>query len=277
MKIPVAYVSYNIAREPLLFGDQVMMKDIFDNHNEFEITKGLNSRLEGAIVSMALFQNELYIENLNADIAKLKWVIIILTANEFGSEAYKKIKHPNMKIWLQTPKQSDQADRFLPLGYPTQITRKAYDKKYDWYFAGQVTNPHRVACVKVLEKIPNGRLLKTPGFGLGYEFGEYIKYMGESKIAPCPSGPATPDTYRVYEALESGCIPIVDSPWYWEKVLQTLELPMLNDWSELPRLMKFELDKWHVVSEDISNWWKNFKGDIYTNLINDIKELRSAI
>ena len=29
-------------------------------------------------------------------------------------------------------------------------------------------------------------------------------------MIPCPSGPATPDSFRLWEALEAGCVPIAD-------------------------------------------------------------------
>lgn len=270
MKIPVIYESYNIARPPLLFGDQVMMKDLLDRP-EFDTTVGINSRFEGAIVSLPLHHNEQYMDNLNADISKLKWVLLILTANEFGSDAYKKIEHPNMKIWLQTPKESDEADKFLPLGYPTKVSPKGLSKKYDWFFSGQVNNPDREACYKQLERMEGGKLVRTAGFWQGFEHPEYIKYMAQAKIIPCPSGPETPDTFRLYEALELGCIPVVDNPWYWGKLFGKHPIPTVKSWEDLPSVIE------NPPNFDISFWWERFKEQLVHNLFEDIAELRSRV
>lgn len=272
--IPVCYQSYNVARQPLLFGDQVMMKDIFDSHAEFYITTGINNRFDGAVVTMPLHQNELYIDNLNADLSKLKWVLLILTANEFGSDAYKDIKHPNMKIWLQTPKQSDEADRFLPLGYPTEIKPKRVKKKYQWFFSGQITNPVREQCVEVLRELKDGKLIETAGFWQGVEHSEYIKLMAQSRVIPCPSGPATPDTFRLYEALELGCIPIVDSSWYWYKLFGMPPFPILENWNNLPIVMS-TIQNNERFAKTIFDWWGNFKDELIKNLFADIKELEN--
>lgn len=272
--IPMMYVSYNVARDPMLFGDQVMMRDLLEPHVE-EIV-GFNSNQEGAIVTMPLHQNQDYIDNLNADIRHLKWVIVILTANEFGSDAYKEIKHPNKKIYLTTPKQDDVADRFLPLGYPSIIKKPIVEKKYDWCFMGQVTNDTRRECVKELKKLPNGYLLETEGFSQGLPYDEYIEVMAQSKVVICPSGPATPDTYRVYEALQLGCIPIVDNGWYWHKIFDAPPITVVDNWEELPSLVQTEFD-YLYRSTVVGKWWMHQKANILGNIFYDIQELRANI
>ena len=43
----------------------------------------------------------------------------------------------------------------------------------------------------------------------------YAALLNDSVLAPCPSGNAHPETYRVYEALECGALPIVDTDYYF--------------------------------------------------------------
>jgi len=271
--IDVIYESYNIARQPILFGDQVMLRTLFFNTPAFKSHvsfMGLNSKVKGAIVNLSLFHNEEYIDLLNADLRRLDWVLLVLTSNEFGSDAYKQIKHPNMKIWLQTPKKSDKADLFLPIGFPTEIFPIEAEKKHMWMFAGQVTNDVRRECVKVLKKMPTkGLIIETQGFNQGLPHEDYLRAMAESEYIICPSGPATPDTYRVYEALELERTPIVDSPWYWNKVFGKNPLPKVEKWNELPDLVLS--DKIHA---EVRDWWKQYKLKLDKHLSDDIAELR---
>ena len=37
------------------------------------------------------------------------------------------------------------------------------------------------------------------------------KILVSTEFIPCPNGFFHPETYRLYEALESGCIPIVEN------------------------------------------------------------------
>jgi hypothetical protein len=276
--IPVIYLSYDEERAPLLFGDQMMINTIFKSHKEFKKFIGLNGEIhEGAIITMSLYHNEKYMDKLNKYISNLDWVLIIFTGNELNSDAYRELKHPNMKIWLQTPKENDEADRYLPFGYPSNIEYKEEKKKYDWFFAGQVTHKARIDCMNQLKKLPNGKLLETNGFNKGYPYEEYIKYMVESKIIPCPAGPATPDTYRVYEALEVGSLPIVDNDWYWKKVFGFNPFPFVENWKHFSKHYYYELSQFDEKIKLIKHWWKSYKKSLYYNLIDDVNELRSNL
>lgn len=274
--IPVIYESYNIARSPLLFGDQIMLRELYEK-NGFEIIVGNRDNVEGAIFNISLYHNEAYIDQLNADISKLKWVVMVLTSNEFGSNFYKKIKHPNMKIWLQTPKKYDSADKFLPIGYPAIIENTVNEKVYDWIFAGQVTNDTRKSCVKRLKKMKNGKLVKTDGFAKGLPHEDYVYEMSRAKFAICPSGPATPDTFRVYEALELGLVPIVDNRWYWKKLGLSGMLNIVDDWSELPKLFPTLLKKYEALNLTSAQKWSKYKQGLENDLLFAIEELRNNI
>ena len=59
---------------------------------------------------------------------------------------------------------------------------------------------------------PSDLLYITDGFARGIEQDEYLDLLAAAREAPCPPGPNTPDTFRLYEALEAGCQPVVDQP-----------------------------------------------------------------
>ena len=43
-----------------------------------------------------------------------------------------------------------------------------------------------------------------------------VKKIWKSIFVPCPRGNSSPDTFRLYEALEAGSIPIVERDEYWD-------------------------------------------------------------
>jgi hypothetical protein len=275
--INVLWKSYDPKRPPRLFGDQVMLDEIFvTNSHEFNYKEDN----DGAIVCFSAVNNEQHIDKLNTDLAKLKWVLLIMTANENGNQIYKKIKHPNMKLWLQTPSPDDIADRFIGLGYPTVINKAATEEQYDWFFSGQVTHKRREECVEVLKKLPYGKLNCTEGFNQGYDYPEYISHMAKAKFIPCPAGAVTPDTFRVYEALEVGSIPILDDDGtgYWDKIFgKDHPLPVMRNWSNLEKSMDHLLNVWELAYLPIRDWWSGYKKEVHDNLIADVKELRSTV
>lgn len=280
--ISVIWQTYNKERRARLFGDQVFINCLFDNFTHYDGFENYDLS-DGAIVVMPLNYNENSIDELNTDIAKLSWCLIILTSNESGSQNYRNIKHPNMKIWLQTPIGSDEADRFLGFGYPSIIEKVINKKEYEWFFAGQVNHQRRLDCVRELKKLKNGKLIETAGFYQGLPQSEYMDLMSKSKIVLCPGGPATPDSFRLYEALEMGCIPIVDMHYgnkeyngdYWDKVFGDCPLIKINEWVGVADAIEHELANYDDRVIEISEWWTNKKKEIQNNLLNDIEELRS--
>lgn len=267
----VLYESYNPERMPIWYGDQIMMKKIYEDMG-FKTVASLDG-LDGAIINLSLHHNQHYMSLLNRDIKKLKWVIIVLTSNESQTDAYKEIKHPNMKIWLQTPKQKDRADFYLPIGYPSKIDLQTTKTK-DWFFAGQITNPTRNDCAKVLSKLKGGELKRTEGFSQGFPYEDYLQKMGRAKVVPCPSGPAIPDTFRVYEALELGCIPVVDNGWYWNKLFPHHPLSVVEEWKDFPAMLDFELQNFKQRQTEVQSWWLEYRVNLIDSLNSQIKGLQ---
>ncbi len=139
------------------------------------------------------------------------------------------------------------------------------ERIYDWSFCGQVTHERRRQCIEQLRKLPKGKLVETDGFGRGLEHEEYFRILTQSKIVPCPCGPATPDTYRMCEALEAGAVPIIDTVslpgihGYWEMTLPDHPLPFVNEWSELPAVMETVLNDYERIQRLCQYWWMGYK------------------
>lgn len=283
MKIPLIFKNYNPNTRSHFFGEQIFIYELIKNF--VEEVESLDN-LDGAVIFIRSNSNLTYIKQFNEEIAKLKWCLIIVTENENCNNFYKMIKHKNCKIWLQTPGAFDNADYYLPFGWPTNI-ESSYNKerKYDWFFSGQVTHSRRIKCVESLRGIKNGNLIETGGFGQGLAHSEYIENMRQSKIVPCPGGAIIPDTFRVYEALESGCVPVVDRHGglvyyegdYWNKVLGEVPFPVVTYWKNLPVIIKRILTDWPKKQLEVSKWWENYKLRVKEDFLIHIRSLESNL
>ena len=55
---------------------------------------------------------------------------------------------------------------------------------------------------------------------------------------PCPNGFVHPETYRLYEALECGCIPIVENAYrYYDRLFPSNPFIKIDKWSEAQSIM----------------------------------------
>lgn len=124
--------------------------------------------------------------------------------------------------------------------------------------------PPATACGENLYVMPSN------GFAGGYNVGLYSAIMEDSIFAPCPSG-NNPETIRLYDALELGCIPIsLPHEFLFSKealaMIGPIPFPILGSWAELPQFLE------EMKSKAISNpneilelqhrcidWWSRFK------------------
>lgn len=295
--IDVCWPSYHARTSRYGSWDMAFLEDIlggeeyveYAHHETFESAKDA----EGIVLVIPGQHHAGDIDRLNEDVAKYKWVLLCLLGDEESLFDIGAFKHPNSSVWIQS-RATSLADRprfHLPWGY-THETRKYAnpdaEKKTNWFFSGQVTHIRRQQCVNVLRRMPNGLLNQTVGFTQGFDRPEYYRLMGESKIVVCPAGVVTPDSFRIWEALESRCVPIVDgmSPrpekcgtaHWWETILGTdpPPFPVIYDWNDLPRVMDEQLRQWPANELQINMWWINYKERMRNMMAADIGRLRSA-
>lgn len=127
-------------------------------------------------------------------------------------------------------------------------------------------------------------LMPSNGFAGGYNVGLYSAIMEDSIFAPCPSG-NNPETIRLYDALELGCIPISLSHEFLISkdalaMIGPIPFPILGSWTELPQFLD------EMKAKAISNpneildlqqrcidWWSNFKMAIQQKIASRIESL----
>ena len=142
--------------------------------------------------------------------------------------------HPNQ---LKHPKVE-----FFGLGYKRDflkyLTNDNIERQLTWCFAG---TPHgeREQALELFQKVKNNKVHICSGFGAadGISTEDYAKMLQSSVFALCPEGQDSMDSFRIYEALEAGCIPITKNfskqftirPSYWHAVFHGVqELPFIS-------------------------------------------------
>lgn len=239
----------------------------------------------GAVVVIPARHHTGDIDSINALLSGLPWCLVILTSDEERVFPLEKLDHPNMAVWVQTPAAGDECDWVLPVGYPPHLPALLreidYPAKASWFFAGQVNNSRRKACVEFLRGTPGGRLVETPGFTQGLPHDEYAQALADARVVLCPSGPETVDTFRVAEALEAGCIPVADTAtphddqaWYWPLVFGgELPFPVISDWSTLGDIV-FESPR---MENRCSAWWQRYKRELAGRVSDTVRRLSGVM
>lgn len=124
----------------------------------------------------------------------------------------------------------------------------------------------------------------TSAFGQGYKLGMYSVAMEYSIFAPCPAG-NSPETIRLYDALELGCIPICLNHRFLHSpvALGEVPFPVLNDWSELPAFLAqyreiIQTDPAHVqaLQQTCIQWWNDFKAARFGHIAERFLQLRNS-
>lgn len=227
-------------------------------------------------------------EKFNRATNNLDWVLYVSIGDEGGTWPYHLLEHKNKKVWIQTPKPGlNKADRYLIEGYPPDcqdLLSSIGDihRTYDWYFAGQVNHERRTECAKALSTMFHGKFCPTSGFWQGLGRDEYYTNMRMAKVIPCPSGPLTPDSFRFAEAMEAGCIPILDAyaldhvRGYWTVVFGTHPFRVIENWSYLPEMVQAVIDNFDEEQKKTQLWWKQYKQAMQTVwLSQDLISLRA--
>lgn len=311
MKTFVVWQSYKKETPNRGYWDYQILEDIFSRQmwspvlaNEFEHVNSIQDvprKAEGCIIIIPArhHAHEQWLDKLNDDMVRFKWCIFMAIGDEESEFPIWRLKHRNCRIWLQMPR--DQQNKHekvhvkLLNGYPTDMRKYAgkfkeeeLSKPIDWSFAGQDTHYRRHIFVEYGQSIggmpgpefgTGAVLIKTEGFTQGIEHDKYYELMASSKIVPCPSGAAAPDSFRFAEALESGCIPLADNrssnanypPGYWSYVFdEEPPFPIVDDWRSFPSILLDTMKNWKPLANKIGSWWLQYKRKLTYKLEDDI-------
>jgi hypothetical protein len=177
--------------------------------------------------------------------------------------------HPNQ---LNHPKVS-----FFGLGYKREFTKylkteESAERSLAWSFAG---TPHgdRQSMLEAFQIFKNNQIHTCSGFGAddGLSTKKYVNMLRQSTFALCPEGQDSMDSFRLYEALEAGCIPITKTyskqfmikPSYWHGIFRGIhDLPFIygDTWEEcVERVKTIPTEEVRALKEDCETMWIYYK------------------
>lgn len=220
------------------------------------------------------------------DLLLMPWGVLIATSDEADVFGWDLIDPwpDHIMLWVQTPRPDHHypdGTVFFGCGAPNgpDETNRAFTRDIDVFYSGQLGHERRMMAWNALVElaIPTGphnvHATSTAGFTQGMEQSEYLFHMSRAWLAPAPSGPRTQDSFRAYEALECGAIPILDGlrpmsrgAGYWEMVGMADVAPVIDDWSMLPGVVDEILaDRswWAALTQ---SRWQRYKRTLVQNL-----------
>lgn len=276
----ISPVGHGFSNDKWDFG---IVQEIFDKYDIEVIQTTESVSAERAFVAIPSFEWSNKERELTELIRPIKRVVLIVTAGEANELKIDKIRHRNMEVWVQYPFRNNAHHNMLPTGAPSTLNKMniAYPGKKldDLFFAGQINHQRRKSLAEAIEKIPNASYHPTDGFAQGFEQSKYYDLMSKSKIVPAPAGVVSIDSFRVYEALELMCIPILDRVsssgddyGFWELLFDTCPLPQTADWSSLNSIKDELLKDYPNNMHQAVSWWIRTKHNIGKKMMEQINE-----
>ena len=158
----------------------------------------------------------------------------------------------------------------IPLGYKSGVLDKKIEKrKYKWAFVGTPHKSSRHDLLFQFSEIKPFFSHKTEKFNAKIiSADEMAEVLSSTIFMPCPNGFVHPETYRLYEALECGCIPIVENTYkYYDRLFPGNPFIKVNIWSEAKPILKgWDSGQIKKKQEECESWWKSYKTELQ-NLI----------
>ena len=98
------------------------------------------------------------------------------------------------------------------------------------------------------------------------------KILSSTDFIPCPNGFFHPETYRVYEALECECIPIVENAFkYYDRLFPQNPFLKIDKWIDAkPIINGWSRNQINRKREECKLWWNNYKIQLQKNILNKI-------
>ncbi len=207
-------------------------------------------------------------EHIQKIIRKLKWVVLFSTSDEEQRFPWWDLTHRRMTRWVSSAKAPhlESADHLIPVGptphgmaIPGRVS-DPWNRPHAWGFLGQMTHERRAQAMAAMAPIPLGYMRTSFGFAQGLDPEEYAAKMTAFRFAPAPGGPVSPDTFRAWESIYAGCVPLLDmyadngsGEGLWQAMFPDGALmPIVSDWETELVEMKME---WAPPAYVIQGWW----------------------
>ena len=164
----------------------------------------------------------------------------------------------------------------LPIGYKSGISYRTQkkDRRYKWNFIGTSHKSSRHDLLFQLSTVQPSFTFKTIKFNDKkiVEVNEMSEILSSTSFVPCPNGFVHPETYRLYEALECQCIPIIENTYrYYDRMFPENPFLKITKWLDAKKI----IDNWS--KEQIDNkrkecmfWWHQYKFKLQQDILKQI-------
>jgi len=159
----------------------------------------------------------------------------------------------------------------LPIGYKSGVKLKTNGngRKYKWAFLGTPHKSSRHDLLFQLSNIEPSFCHKTKAFDKQtIEVNKMNDILSSTIFIPCPNGFVHPETYRLYEALECGCVPIVESTYkYYDRLFPNNPFIKVDKWIEAKKIIATWKDEQIIKKREECNlWWTKLKNKIQISI-----------
>ena len=149
----------------------------------------------------------------------------------------------------------------LPRIQPGRRINPQTSRRYAWSFCGNrvASRFEMLATFSGLEPayvLPQGQRIPPA---------EFQEVLAQSKFVPCPMGNVMLETWRAYEALEAGCIPLLERRTtldYYRNLLGDHPIPTFSSWRDARRFVCREVQKPEQLDRrqaELAEWWRGAK------------------
>tara|TARA_Y100000590_G_scaffold7829_1_gene9865 strand:+ start:586 stop:1476 length:891 start_codon:yes stop_codon:yes gene_type:complete len=162
----------------------------------------------------------------------------------------------------------------IPIGYKSGVLNKEKNiRKYKWAFVGTPHKSSRHDLIFQLSDIEPFFSHKTQKFDEKIiSVDEMSEALSSTHFIPCPNGFVHPETYRLYEALECGCIPIVEDTYnYYDRLFPNNPFIKVNKWSDAKPIIKgWEEEQIKRKKSECEVWWSEYKNNLQEFIRNKV-------
>jgi len=162
----------------------------------------------------------------------------------------------------------------IPIGYKSGVFNiNKNSRKYKWAFAGTPHKSSRHDLLFQLSGIEPFFCHKTKKFDQKIiSVDKMNEALCSTEFLPCPNGFFHPETYRVYEALECGCIPIVENAYkYYDRLFPRNPFLKIDMWADAKPIIKnWQQNQIIKKRNECINWWDNLKNKLQESIKNKI-------
>lgn len=242
------------------YWDQKLLEELFKGCEHVETSSIEPETREAIVVIPGPYQAE-YIDQLNAELAKVAKPTVIITSDEENKFPLDELKHVNMRVfaYYYNPKYTSKI-HWLPIGPANVFTIDVPTKTQDFAFMGQVTHTARQLYIDQIRDRKDGFLLCTEGFAQGHSPEDYYKVLASAKVAPSPAGNVCPDAFRTYEAISAGAVPIATGPeWHLETFGEEVPFPIIDNYEQVNGYMDDAISQYPILNNKVQIWWIQYK------------------